>query len=63
MLEERQLIRQENLSQAALLSLVRTYLLHAGFHTTLLSLDKALKERSIKAEAGFRDRSDLPLSG
>ncbi|KAL8274236.1 hypothetical protein Esti_001825 [Eimeria stiedai] len=48
LLEERQLIRQETLPPAALLSLVRSYLLHAGFHSTLRSLNKALREREDK---------------
>ncbi|KAL8447442.1 hypothetical protein Emed_004396 [Eimeria media] len=53
LLEERELIRQETLPPAALLSLVRSYLLHAGFHSTLRSLNKALKEREANPESSL----------
>lgn len=52
LLEERQLVRQENLPQASLLSLVRSYLLLAGFNRTLRSLDRALGEREGTGDAG-----------
>lgn len=52
LLEERQLIRQEVLAQSTLYSLVRSYLLHAGFHATLRSLDMALRERQEKNDTG-----------
>lgn len=52
LLEERQLIRQENLRASSLFSLVRSYLLHAGYHATLRSLDKVLKQPQEKSDGG-----------
>ncbi|KAL8443680.1 hypothetical protein Emag_005853 [Eimeria magna] len=66
LLEERQLIRQETLPPAALLSLVRSYLLHAGFHSTLRSLNKALKEREAKpgsSSSGQQGQKDEKENG
>ncbi|KAL8425790.1 hypothetical protein Efla_004142 [Eimeria flavescens] len=55
LLEERLLIRQEAVDPAILLSLVRSYLLHAGFYNTLRSLNKAVADRQRRAE-GYLDK-------
>ena len=59
LLEERQLIRQEILSPMALVSLVRSYLLHSGFKNTLQAFNKAVAEPKPTSESG---KPAYPLS-